>query len=249
MILSDIDVNFDFTSDTPKFWDHFWDGDGLGRGGADPDAKSKTMQNYHRLIYSRVLPNGEKMELKNDSTCLYWNNIWFGNDSITATFRHVDYRPMLDKVAESMDNYRGFVENYLRKLYTIGGEIIFPAHRYSINQARGMHRKISDRFDLTLECIRRYYKNEPNPLEKCLNKDKVFFAKFNDFKGYVEFFFLQDLVSENYDNVLFWLENDNFTQKTLPQSVEEYLQFVNAELEFVAKRNQRIDKFCKGIAD
>ena len=35
MNLKDIDVNFDFTSDTKGFWDGFWErNDGLGSGGA-----------------------------------------------------------------------------------------------------------------------------------------------------------------------------------------------------------------------
>lgn len=54
---------------------------------------------------------------------------------------------------------------------TIGGYIVFPnqlaqqrpvgsnatVRRWSLNQARGMERRISDRFDLTLETIRLFY--------------------------------------------------------------------------------------------
>ena len=33
-----IDVGFDFTSDSPGYWDKFWENnDGLGGGGSDPD--------------------------------------------------------------------------------------------------------------------------------------------------------------------------------------------------------------------
>lgn len=35
-----IDTTFDFTSDTPHYWDNFWQNcDGLGCGSADPDTK------------------------------------------------------------------------------------------------------------------------------------------------------------------------------------------------------------------
>ena len=36
-----IDTDFDFTSDTPNYWNGFWNDNILGGGGADPDAKSK----------------------------------------------------------------------------------------------------------------------------------------------------------------------------------------------------------------
>ena len=75
---------------------------------------------------------------------------------------------MLERVAESMDDYRGFVEDFLHKTYTIGGEIIFPKHARSINQARGVNPLICDRFDLTLECIRRYYAGVSSPLYEVL---------------------------------------------------------------------------------
>lgn len=54
-----IDVNFDFTTDTPHFWDGFWSyKNGLGGSRSDPDALSKTLQKYHQLLWSKKLPNG-----------------------------------------------------------------------------------------------------------------------------------------------------------------------------------------------
>ena len=71
-------------------------------------------------------------------------------------------------------NYCGFVEDFLYKTYTIGGEIIFPKHARSINQARGVNPLICDRFDLTLECIRRYYVGVSSPLYEVLCGDGRF---------------------------------------------------------------------------
>ena len=52
--------------------------------------------------------------------------------------------------------------------YTIGGIMVFPGNqvdrKWTINQARGCTRSISDRFDLTLECIRRHYSDWESPL-------------------------------------------------------------------------------------
>ena len=39
-----IDVGFDFTSDSPGYWDKFWENnDGLGGGGSDPDSASAVL--------------------------------------------------------------------------------------------------------------------------------------------------------------------------------------------------------------
>ena len=49
-------------------------------------------------------------------------------------------------------------EAFSRIGYAIGGMMVFPCYRVdrkmTINQARGCHGWIRDRFDLTLECIR-----------------------------------------------------------------------------------------------
>ena len=56
-----------------------------------------------------------------------------------------------------LPDFDKFYEEYLRKSYTIGGEIIFPKYPKSINVERGRYNGIiKDRFDLTLECIRKY---------------------------------------------------------------------------------------------
>ena len=79
--------------------------------------------------------------------------------------------------------------------------MVFPGNRLdgklTINGARGLNRKIADRFDLTLECIRRHYLGQPSPLGETLARYRDFLALFEDFRGYVEFFMLQDLVSDD----------------------------------------------------
>ena len=80
----------------------------------------------------------------------------------------------------------------------------------NINGARGTNSKINDRFDLTLECIRRYYFRKESPLQEVLLRYSDFFELFENFKGYVDFFLLQDLVSNNYETINFYLPFDNF---------------------------------------
>lgn len=100
--------------------------------------------------------------------------------------------------------------------------------------------RICDRWDLTLECIRRYYKGEDSPLYKMLLRDRGFFELFIDFKRYVDFFFLQDCVSEDYDRVRFWIGDGGFGENPLPSSVPEYLLWIERQMEFLENRNARI---------
>jgi hypothetical protein len=247
MTIKDIDVTFDFTTDSFNYWTNFWENNnGLGVGNSDPDSVSKTLQVYHQILYSKKLPNGKKLELisgSNSYNYLTWENFRFGSDSIIASFRYKRYTAMIEKIKNYLPNYNEFMENFLHKTYTIGGEIIFPKRMWGLNQTRGCNTLICDRFDLTLECIRRFYNNEESPLSKTIENDKNFFVLFNDFKGYVDFFLLQDCVSTDYGNVLLWLKNDDFMISPLPQNVNDYLSFIARELNFVEKRNTRINKY------
>ncbi|WP_037356925.1 hypothetical protein [Selenomonas sp. FC4001] len=238
-----IDVGFDFTMDSPGYWDGFWERNGgLGAGACDPDACSPTLQRYHQLIWSKSLPNGEFLELTQRKGMAYlsWRDMYFGSDSILASFRYRDYRRMIDDVVRCVPDYKAFMEDFLHRAYTIGGTIIFPKHSGSMNQRRGTNRQIRDRWDLTMECIRRFYNDEDSPLSDVMEQDREFYALFSDFKGYVDFFYLQDCVTEDYKQVRFWLGDGNFTDYPLPRTVDEYLAYIAAELDFLDKRNARI---------
>lgn len=242
-----IDITFDFTQDSIEFWDNFWErNNGLGAGGSDPDVASKTLQKYHSILWSKQLPNGEIMKLceGRGSNYLTWDRFRFGSDSIVTSFRYNKYRYMIEKIKQYIPDYKMFMENYIRKGYTIGGSIIFPKRTAGINQTRGCNNRIKDRWDLTLECIRRFYNYEESPLTNCLTQDKDFFELFENFKGYVDYFFLQDCVTDDYNTVKFWIGDGEFSNYPLPQSPKEYVSFIEKELEFVEKRNKRIEQYC-----
>jgi hypothetical protein len=107
-----------------------------------------------------------------------------------------------------------------------------------------MNRQIGDRFDLTLECIRRYYGGEESPLSTVLERHSTFFALFEDFNGYVDFFLLQDLVSTDYKSVKFHLPFDGFRGDPLPHDVESYGLYLRGIMDFANGRAQRILKWC-----
>ena len=128
--------------------------------------------------------------------------------------------------------------------YTIGGMMVFPANqvdrKWTINQARGCHPRIRDRFDLTLECIRRHYLDEPSPLSGTLARYAAFFRLFGDFAGYVDFFLLHDLVDEVGLTVKFSVPFEDFTTSPLPRTLDAYLAYRQRAIEFIDLRNQRI---------
>ena len=247
-----IDVNFDFTLDSPNYWTDFWERkDGRGGGGSDPDASSPMLQKYHQMLWSRPLPCGEVMSLEVDvklyqdggkQNRLKWKEFVFTSDSIVSSHRYIRLADVLDQFKKTVSDYRAYMEGWLHKADTIGGFIIWPCHWNSINQEKGCNPKICDRMDRTLECIRRFYKGEESPMTKCFDRDKKFFDLFVDFKGFVDFFFLQDLVNEEYSSVTMLLGDDKFTTPALAQTAEEYRQWLEAQLDFVTKRNERISR-------
>jgi Family of unknown function (DUF6994) len=71
-------------------------------------------------------------------------------------------------------------ETFNRLGYTIGGMMVFPGNKVggarTINGERGCNSLIDDRFDLTVECIRRHYLGEPSPLSDTLARYPDFFV-------------------------------------------------------------------------
>ena len=226
-----IDTSFDFRNDS---------------NGKDPDVHSPTLRSYHHHLWSKELPHGEQLEIEEiDSRLVYRFNmqtIRFSSDSISNSY-------LGNKKVEHLTKeiLQSEFEHFRDKGSTIGGYIIFPSVRedgkMTINGARGFNRQIGDRFDLTLECIRLHYLKLENPLQDTFNlpTNKFFFSLFGDFKGYVEFFFLQDLVDSHYEKVCFFTETEvPFSRLPIPKTAAEYREYKRATLKFVEFRNSRI---------
>ena len=246
--MPNFDTSFDFTRDTPGFCDNFWlNRGGLGRGGADPDSKSKTLQLYHRALWSRRLPNGQIMELqigrRGGSYCLQWENFIFASDLLVNGYRWLRLKSLISDLERAIPNYKLATESYVRKTYTIGGMLIFPRRRWSINQSRACNPKILDRMDLTFECIRRFYANQDSPLFSVLERDRAFFDLFVDFKGFVDFFFLQDIVSDDYGAVNIFFGSGDFSENPLPKNLGQWLAWRDKSADFIDRRNARIAQF------
>ena len=69
-----------------------------------------------------------------------------------------------------------------------------------------------------------------------------FFALFVDFRGFVDFFLLQDIVTDDSSSVRFFMPFDDFKPPAVPRDVPTYLTYRRRSIDFVLARNQRIDQ-------
>ena len=229
---SRIDITFDFRSDTP------------GYPKKDPDALSPTLRRYHKLLWSKPLPSGVVFELMDATPSVYLHHrsqlgeFELASDAVIPTFRK---EARLSYVIEPLPEE---LETFLGISYTIGGMMLFPGNRIggqmTINGARGFHPQIKDRFDLTVECIRRHYLNETSPLGAPLARYADYFRRFGGFRGYVEFFLLQDLVTDDCSAVKFFSPCGDFHSSPVPDSMASYLAYRELAVDFIGARNQRI---------
>ena len=152
--------------------------------GGDPDSTSKTLRNYHKLLWSKPLPNGNVFKLNYNTNKGYLNHnseigeFFLGSDSITHSYKnHKRKQWLINQIPHEV--------NQLFEIgSTIGAYTLFPNNRINgnqtINQARGVNRFIDDRFDLTLECIRLFYLEQKSPLFDTLMRYKNFFDLFDN---------------------------------------------------------------------
>jgi len=227
-----IDTSFDFRTDA---------------AGKDPDAFSPTLRRYHRLLWSKPLPGGRPFHLDDTVLGAYLHHrselgeFILSSDSVVPTFARWKSLGHIVGLFPEEEN-----EAFRTIGYTIGGMMVFPANRIdgrqTINGARGFNRKIADRFDLTLECIRRHYLSQGSPLAETLSRYDEFFQLFEDFKGYVDFFLLQDLVTNDYSAVNFFMPFDDFNTPSVPRDGDTYMRYRRRSIEFVEARNRRIDR-------
>jgi len=238
-----IDTKYSFRIDTPNP-DH------------DLDTRSRKLHDYHHELWSnKPLPSKRLFVInKSKSAPFYFFDIdnvtKYSSDSIFQSFKSFK---ILKKITEP--NLKLINEKILSIGTTIGAYIIFPSNRISykqtINAARGYKYKwlIGDRFDLTIECIRRFYLDKENktinPLMETLLLYKKFFDLFESFEGYIKFFMLEDLVQkDNNYNVNFFMNFKEFGEESVfPKDEGEFLRYLSNMETFVYKRNQRIEQY------
>lgn len=111
--------------------------------GGDPDSTSPTLRSYHKILWSKPLPNGQTFELDNKKggAYLYHNSqlgeFNLGSDAITHSYRNQTRKQWLIKQ----------IPNEVNELFamgsTIGAYTLFPKNKidskFTINQARGVN--------------------------------------------------------------------------------------------------------------
>ena len=230
--MNTIDIYFNVYSDTPE--------------NKDPDSFSPTLRKYHQVLWSKPLPSGVNFHLDLNTPKLLHHiselgEFFLSSDSIGHTYSRVK---RMSHIVDEIEPEE--IAAFFSTSSTIGAYIIFPSKRIdnkmTINGARGVNHKIQDRFDLTLECIRRFYLKEKSPLSDVLERYANFFNLFDNFRGYVDFFLLQDLVEKDYLAIKFWSVFDYFDSAPLPNNKEEYLRYKTKVIDFVNARGQRMLK-------
>ena len=173
-------------------------------------------------------------------TCTLADGTTLRVSSDTIATSHSGYAEIRPLHAGLPDQYRNYIEN---TFYRMAGFIVFPVHPQSVNQLRGW--RLRDRFDLTLECIRRHYTGEAHPLADVMTQNARFFGLFGSghtgFLRYVEFFHLQWLVV---DGSVRWFDGSLATPDLdaprLPATADRYRAYLDSVVEFTDDRTERI---------
>ncbi|APY11121.1 hypothetical protein BWZ22_07635 [Seonamhaeicola sp. S2-3] len=228
--MNKIDINFDFRKESK---------------GRDPDRWSPTLQEYHRIVWSKPLPNGKLFTLsKTSQNRLYHKSelgeFYLSSDMALYGFVRKCHRT---KFIVSQISETEIKEFEKLTLNTLGGTMIWPSiridNKITINGARGFNRLIADRLDLTIECVKRYYLGLDSPLYQVFKRYSSFFSLFNNFREYIDFFLLQDFIDEK-EQVKFSLPFDDFKSPSFLKTIEEYYQFKSHITDLVNHRNKRI---------
>ena len=221
--------------------------------GKDPNSYSPTLRAYHKHLWSKPLPCGRGFDLSITRSAAYLHHaselgeFFLSSNSIVPSFTRWGSMKHITGLFPEEEN-----EAFRAIGYTIGGMMVFPANRVdgkpTINGMRGFSRQIADRFDLTLECIRRHYLGEKSPLGECLSRYSAFLALFGDFSGYVDFFLLQDLLNGGCSAVSFFMAFDDFRTSSVPRDIVEYREYRARSIAFVEAGISRIERHAASFS-
>jgi hypothetical protein len=221
--------------------------------GEDPDKVSPTLKAFHKLLWSKPLPNGEPFNLNDDTPDAYLHaesggrEFFLSSDTCVPTWlQHWSQWTQGAQIRGELSALER--DDFYTVMYQMGGMMLFPGRQvnrqWTLNQARGCTPEIMDRLDLTIECIRLFYEGDTsapgNPLGPTIARYEDFFSLFDDFAGYVDFFLLHDLLTEDRSRVRFFHTFSGFRPYAFPTTVAEYRAYRDNAVQFIRLRNQRM---------
>ncbi len=78
-----------------------------------------------------------------------------------------------------------------------------------------------------------------------LARYRDFFAAFEDFRGYVDFWLLQDMVTDDYSAVRFLTPFDDVKPPAIPRDLDTYREYRRRSIEFVEARTACLSLFAR----
>ena len=100
--------------------------------GGDPDSTSPTLRSYHKILWSKPLPNGKTFELNDENEVYLHHNsdlgeFIFGSDAITHSYKNHKRKHWLTKQIPDQ------VDELFDTGSTIGAFTVFPNNRVTGN--------------------------------------------------------------------------------------------------------------------
>lgn len=238
------DTSFDYKTDQPR------------KTRPDADRDSERLRSDHALLWTKEL-NSKALFAptppahRGDGYLIFTDGSgdrhWYGSDAITNSYTTwTRPKALVDAIAGLSEDEK---RRFLTPPYTSGSIMIWPVRSKdpaTMNRVRGRHPAIGDRMDLTTECIRRHYAGEPEgPLAEAIHAYADFFALFDGFQEFVDFFHFQDLVTDDYEQVRFFLPLEDFQRPGTPSTTEEYVTYREKVLELVERRGRRMAEWVR----
>lgn len=231
---------FSYADEVPGFWDEARSNN-YKKGNTRTDCDARSDRLYAQMmewLNGRTLPDGTILELTRKGRELVTaDGIRLSGDNMVTRFTG-RIPGITDALEQKLgEDWETFQQGIIRSGWRIGAEILFPRHPNSLNGMRGFSWQIMDRFDLTLDCIRKFYDGLPSPLTWVLESDRAWFDHFLNFRGFVDFFLLNDWIDSSYQVI-----DQLGTGNVLPQTVKELEHWLFRMEELTDARCRRIEE-------
>ena len=265
-----IEKYFTYRAVTQLFVDYF-DGCSI----KDPDSGSDLLQEIYSLLWDKNQCNGIKYCTKAEKIMGdTLNSVQTTFDEMYKCYEKKEHKKQRGKnnvsikymltryfcgIEEYKDDFSSVCEceeflDFLKTYHTLGNFMPVP---YGCNAPRGTG-KLKDYWDLTLKCIKEYYKTEESKwAEKIVgNKYKIDYANwldsFESWENFIEKNYLEDFVDDEGEPLELWeghfknWENGKYSaESALPKTQDECKEYFKNAADHIEKRTVRMLEVLK----